>query len=301
MLPILLLSALNPLALFPDSVDVVVRNSIDDASILSVHCIVNGSSTLTRLWQEAPVRPGECETFRVPFRYLGRIIFVTDTMGNYRKVAVAPAPAGDTLTVSREDREFGGFFDVVMGSRPHVIRNTSPVPLAGVFLHADSGSAVNLLGTNPLMTDETIFLWLDRDSIVISAVDTEGNPSDTMTFVRSDADSVRVIGTLSFMGGVERPAPGNIWVINGINGGLLSGIEVYPLDGEPFFMDLTDTPLELWQSAVIPFSGEIEYLICTDTEGRSFSINAADAPTGAFVADWWHLDFDYSFPERRRR
>jgi len=299
LLLLLLCSVLNLFELFPDSVDLMIRNDIEDAYIVSIHYIVNGTSTMNVARQTGPIIPEGSATVRFPYRYLGRIVFVTSKGENYRKVAVALNPSGDTLAVSREDREYGGFFDVILGSRPHVIMNKSPVPLTQVLLHKDSLVSMNLIGTNPLMTDETLFLWLDLDNIVISAVDIEGNHSDSLNLVRTETDSISVIGTLSFMRGVQRPSQGNIWVINGINGAAISGIEVYPLKDEPFFFDLTDTPLQLWQSAVIPFEGEIEYLICSDTVGRSYSINSVDEATGAYLADWWHLDFDYSFPERR--
>lgn len=298
---LLLFSVLNPLELFPDSVDVAIRNGIEETSILSIHYIVNGTTTMNLLRQHEPILPAGFEMIRIPYRYLGRIVFGTSTGENYRKVAVALNPSGDTLCVSREDREFGGFFDVIMGSSPHIIRNTSPVPLMAVFLHGDSLPEGSVLGSNPLMTDETLFLWLDRDSVAVSALDIEGNPSDTLLLIRSGIDSVFSIGTLAFMTNVQRPSPGTIWVINGINGERISGIEVYPLLDEPFFFDLAARPLGLWQSAAIPFAGEIEFIVCIDTEERSYSINSLDEVTGAYIADWWHLDFDYSFPGRRRR
>jgi len=162
MILLALLATLNPLSLFPDSTDIVVKNEITDANITCVHYLLAGGNLLTDTRLENPIPPGNSATFRVPFRYINRIIMGTDTKGNYRRIGFAPAPAVDTLSISRADKEFGGLFDVVHGERPFIITSSVPVPITSIFLRNDSTLTESLIGPNPLMTDETLFLWLNR-------------------------------------------------------------------------------------------------------------------------------------------
>lgn len=297
---ICLAAALNPLGLFPDSTNLVVHNAISDASITSVHYLAAGTAVLIDAGLTGPVPPGSSFQFRVPCRYINRVIIGTDVRGNYRRVGVAPSPSGDTLSISRADKEFGGFFDVILGSRPFVIKSTLPVPITALYILDDSLHTGSLIGSNPLMTDETLFLWMDSDSIAITAMDVEGNLSERIPLARSERDSLFTIGIASFLGDTGQQTPGSIWIINALNGEVIKEIEMYPLTGEPFFIDLSATPLQLWQGVSVPFSGDLEYIVGIDGCNRTFSVDSTDPSTGAFIIDWWHLDFDFDFPERRR-
>jgi len=300
MILLVFMAVLNPLGLFPDSTDIVIHNQIDDAAITSVHYLVAGSAMLINGGLRNPVPPGSNAVLRVPCRYITRLIIGTDLRGNYRRVEVAPSPTGDTLSISRADKEFGGFFDVVLGSRSFAIRSTLPVPISSIFIQNDSLITESIIGPNPLMTDEMLFLWLDRDSIIITAMDVEGNLSENISMIRSERDSLFTIGINAFLGDTGQKAPGTIWIVNALNGEVIREIEVYPRIEEPFFLDLSATPLHLWQSVTIPFTGEVDYIVGIDSRNRTFSMESPDPATGAFIIDWWHLDFDFNFPERRR-
>lgn len=291
-------NTVNPFLLFPDSTDVIIRNEITDASITSVFYFAAGSSTLTDAGLQIPIPPGDSEILTFPCRYINRVIFKTDSKGNYRRVAYSPAPYSDTLSISRADKEFGDFFDVILGTRPFVVRSTVPVPLASIFIRNDNSNTESIIGLNPLMTDEMVFLWVDDDTMTIAAVDIEGNISEDITLARDDRDSINIIGVNAFLGETE-PVHGNIWIINALNGESIAGLEIYPVFGEPVFLDLSSTPLQLWQGVTVPFTGEIDFIVGIDSHNRTYSITSPDSSTGAFIIDWWHLDFDFDFPERR--
>lgn len=300
MILLAILATLNPLNLFPDSTDIVVRNEITDASITRVHYLLAGGNLLTDTGLENPIPPGNSVTFRVSFRYMNRIILGTDTKGNYRRIAFAPSPTVDTLSISRADKEFGGLFDVVHGERPFIITSSVPVPITSIFLRNDSTLTESLIGPNPLMTDETLFLWLNRDSITIAAVDVEGNLSSDIVLVRTETNRVFSIDITAFVGDDLGNEQGMLEIVSALNGEQIIELEVYPLTGEPFFFDLSATPLKLWQRVNVPFAGTVEYIVGIDGNGRTYSIDSPDPATGAYIINWWHLDFDFDFPDRRR-
>ena len=296
---ILLVTLINPLFLFPDSVDLVIRNELQSTSITSIHYLVAGSGRMRDAGLRGSIPPGESASLTLPFRFMDRIVFLTDSKGNYRNMSIALSPMVDTIAVSRADREFGGLFDVIMGDRPYIIHNRTPVPITGIILHGDGLPVESLIGPNPLMTDETLFLWLDTDSLAFTAIDIEGNRTMPFEIRRVGIAAVASIRISAFLAGSAKP-DGALWVINGINGESITGIEVYPLYDEPFFLDLGEAALSLWQSAAVQYAEEVEHIVCVDTMGRTYSIGKPDQHTEAFVADWWHLDFDFGFPERRR-
>lgn len=294
---LMLLLSLQPLDLFPDKVNVCITNSIPDAAITSIHYLAAGERSITECRLEENIAPGSSESIELPFRCMTRIVFGTDRNLNYRVIELSLSPSEDTIVVSRSDREFGGFFDVIMGSRVFAIQNRTPVPIRA--LHLDSLNGQRITGTNPLMTDEYLFLWHDSDSLRLFAVDIVGNPSRPVEMIRSETVNTFPVGIEAFRAETGGPPPGALMVINGLNGESIAGIEVYPWDEEPFFLDLSDAPLRLWQSAVIPFAGRLDYLVCIDGSNRVFLVDSRDESTGAYVVDWWHLEFDFSFHERR--
>lgn len=294
---ILMVSVFSPFAGLFGSVEVTVQNNLLNSSITQIHYLLSGSSEIINAGLDSPIPPGGFSEIALPRRYLARLVFGTEEGVNYRKAHCRLGADGDTLTVSRADMEFGGYFDVIMGSRVFVIQNRTPVPIRALYL--DSLCGPGIMGANPLMTDEVLFLWHDSDSLRLIAVDIEGNPSKPIMMIRSEDVNSFAVGIEAFLEGAVTPHPGAITVINGVNGESIVGIEVYPLDEEPFFFDLSDTPLGLWQSAVIPFTGRLDYLVCIDESNRAFIVDSRDESTGAYVVDWWHLEFDFSFRERR--
>mgnify|MGYP000903578534 FL=1 len=301
MILLIVFAAMNPLRLFPDSTEVTIRNGITDASITSVFYLAAGSATLADAGLGNPVPPGEEAVLTFPCRYINRVIVETDARGNYRRVGFAPSPAGDTLSISRADREFGGVFDVVLGSRPFPVRSALPVPITGVHILDDGLPTGSVIGTNPLMTDETLFLWMDCDSIAITAVDVEGNHSRPVPLANpGGGDTLFTIGVADFLDDPGERAAGALRVISALNGETVTAIEVHPVTGGPLFVDLSAAPLRLWRGVSIPFPGEVGYVVGIDGSGRTFSVDESDPATGAFIIDWWHLDFDFDFPERRR-
>lgn len=295
-----ILLLMNPLELFPDSVDVIVQNNITDASIISMHYLVAGTLTMVNRELERPISSGEHLMIRLPYRFYSRMVFGTDLKGNYRIAEAALLPFSDTVAVSRAQMEFGGFFDVVLGSQPFVIKSTLPVPITTILILNDSLNTESIIGSNPMMTGEVLFLWLDRDSVIISAIDLEGNPSSEVHMIRTGNDSLFTIGIADFLTDTGQLSPGDIRVINALNGAEIKEIEVYPVTGEPFFLDLSQDPLQLWQTATIQVQEEVDYIVGIDCLGRTFSIDDPEPSLDAFIIDWWHLDFDFEFPNRRR-
>jgi len=290
----------NPLEFIPDSVDVTIMNEIEDASITSIHYLIKETDTMADLGLETCINPFEAETVRMPYRYMSRIVFGTDYGNNYRITNVTPGLSSDTLFVSRANKEFGGLFDVIMGSRPFYIVNATPMPITDIILIGEEFSGESIIGSNPMLSDETICLWLDADSISFTAVDIEGNHSDTIEVFSAKRDTVITISLEAFL--LESDFPGNsVTVLNCINGEEIAEIEIYPIHEEPLYIDLRNSPLALWQSISVPCSDQIDYVVVIDCEGRTYSISTYEYSIEAFVADWWSLDFDFSFPDRRRR
>lgn len=293
-------TALNPLLLFPDSVDVTVINRIDGATIESLHFLLPERTVIEEVVLDGPIPGGDSAKVTLPYRYISRVVIGTDRMGNYRKALLAFSPEGDSLSFSRADREFGGFFDVILGSELYFIRNATTVPITAVYLRADTLAERNILGSNPLLTNESIFLWMDADSAWIRALDCEGNTSPTIPIHTLDENGANVVTISYFMGDAGPVREDEIRVVCGLNRGEITGIEVFPKDDEPFFLNLEQDPLTLWDHLTIQCPREVDYLVCFDRYDRSFSVDTRDPDTDAYIVDWWHLDFDFSFPDRRR-
>lgn len=297
---LILLFSLNPLGLFPDSVSVCVTNSISNASITSIHYLVAGERRIYACRLDGDLAPGHSRTIVLPFRYMTRIVFGTDRNENYRETNLSLNPSSDTVVVSRSDREFGGFFDVIIGSKPYRIDNTTPVPMTGVFMQNGDSLSENLLSANPLLSDESLFLWLNSDTVLVSFQDIESNMSKQYQYVRNDMDSIFTLGVAGFFDEDFLNSTG-LRIANCINGEVIVGIDVVSVSGESTFWDLSDSPLELWQGVAIPFHGEMSYIVCIDSSGREFTIDTIDEESGVFIADWMSVDFDFSFPSGSNR
>lgn len=295
---LLVTTAPNPLSLVDDSVEVVIRNEIEGTPITAVHYLVAGSGRMHQVTLNRLVDPGESLSIRLPFRYMSRIVFGTDASGNYRRVSFAPSPLHDTLAVSRADREFGGFFDVILGDRPYAVQNSSPVPIASVHLTGQGLPEGSIIGSNPLMTGETLIIWLSSDSVSLTATDSEGNTTGTIRLLLSERDSLHTISTADFVDSILLSSEGQVHIVSGLNGELIVGIEVYPVHEDPFFIDLEGTPLALWESVGVPVTDQVGFLVCVDSNGRTYSLDRPEPGLDAYVVNWWHLDFDFSFPGR---
>lgn len=289
-------AVLNPFRLFPDSTEMIVVNNIPSLNIVSVHYLPVGSDTICRAFLPGPISPGCSTSVIVPFRYMNRIVFGTDAGINHRKaLGYTPDYPVDVITVSRADREFGSFFDVIIGSRPHVITNGTPVPISVLCLIEDNGGLTGLLGRNLLMTEESMVLWMDADSISLIAQDVEGFLTDTVKVFRTGDTSVTIIGIEHFLGRNLPDTHVNVGVVNCVNGESMKEILIFPQVGPPQVFDLSSTPLGLWQIVTIPYAGIVDFVVGTDLSGRTYSVESPDEHTGLYVIDWWHLDFDFSF------
>lgn len=294
-------AALNPIELFPDSTELVVVNNTTSLCIVSVHYLPVGSDTICKATLSGPVSPGCSTSVRIPFRYMNRIVFGTDAGINHRKaLGYAPDYPFDVITVSRADREFGSFFDVITGSRPYVITNGTPIPIPVLCLLGENDSLTNLLSSNPLMTDESLVLWMDADRINLIAQDVEGFLTDTIEVIRTENSSVTLISIEHFIGMNMAYTHDSIGIVNCVNGERIKRIQIFPHVGPPQTLDLSATPLGLWQIVSIPYEGTLDYVVGTDLSGRTYSVESPDENTGLYVFDWWHLDFDFGFSGRRR-
>ncbi len=293
-------TALNPFMLFPDSTDMVVINNTTSYRIVSVHYLPVGSETIREVRLSGSIPPGCSTSVRIPFRYMNRIVFGTDAGINHRRaMGYAPGYPTDTVTVSSADREYGSYFDVIIGSRPHVITNGTPVPISALCMIEDDGEPIGLLGRNLLMTEESLVLWMDADSISFIAQDLEGFLTDTIEVNRSGSTSVTVIGIEHFLGRDLPDTHDNVGIVNCVNGESMKEILIYPQVGPPQALDLSFTPLGLWQIVTIPYAGVVDFVVGTDQSGRTYSVESPHEQTGLYVIDWWHLDFDFSFPGGR--
>lgn len=297
MIALLIIVAFNPFVMFQDSVDVTVCNGIELQSIHSISYLISQSGVMESIDLELNIPPGGSITFRMPARFLDRMVFEADSGNNFRMISFMPGLSRDTLLVTRAHKEFGGFFDVILGTRPYAIRNATPVPITNIILEGEDFPETGVLGNNPLLSDEVLFLWTDRDTISFSALDIQGNLSHSIEMIRSGDDSLYSISTEVFLGGIPQIPPGSIWIVNGINGTRINSIEIYPVFGDPLFLDLSASPLDLWEHVTVPNIGNVEFIVCIDSCKRTFSAYQFGEVVGAYIVDWWSLDLNFNFPE----
>ncbi|MCK5035888.1 MAG: hypothetical protein KAS73_08350 [Candidatus Sabulitectum sp.] len=297
MIVLLIFVAFNPFVMLQDSVDITICNGIELQSIHSINYLVNQSWVMESIDLEQSIPPGESVTFRMPARFLDRMIFETDSGSNFRMISFMPGLSSDTLLVTRAHKEFGGFFDVIMGTRPYAIRNATTVPITNIILRGEGFPDTGIMNSNPLLTDEILFLWSDQDSITITALDIHGNLSDSIHIVRQGPDSIFSIQSESFLGDIPQMARGSIRIVNGINGTEIKEIEIYTVLGDPIFLDLSASPLDLWQSVTVPNAGNVEFIVCIDTCDRTYSAYQFSSEAESYIVDWWSLDLNFNFPE----
>lgn len=162
----------------------------------------------------------------------------------------------------------------------------------------------DILGNNPLMPDELLRLWgQSREPYALVFFDTDGFSSDTLPATASSDTIYRVTNGMFFQNGTLHSTSYSgygITIANCIPSVEIVSIEVYNEQGfEIMFYNLTETPLRTWDRLATQVDYPPEFIVCTDSEGRDYSLTEADTETGIYEFDLLSLDFDYSFPERR--
>ncbi|HOO45392.1 MAG TPA: hypothetical protein PLM29_04120 [Deltaproteobacteria bacterium] len=296
MLTLALYLLLHPVMLLGNTVELTIVNVTPADTIASVHSILPGEQSLVHYLLDTPIPPGSTGKVDIPSATYDRLIFCTESGTNYREVLLPVGRHMDTVTVSRADREYGEFFDVVLGSRPFVLMNSSPVPLSGVYLLKPDITPRNMLGKNPLLTDEFIVIWLDADSAMARAEDIEGHFSREVSLISSSGSpATYTLGPMDFLPEGTLDQQG-VTVLNCINGAAIIEVEIYPFIGEPFIVDAKADPLELWEWMHLSIEDGAEFVVCYDEQGRSFTVPWPEDSSGVFIASWWNLDFDFNFP-----
>jgi len=287
----------------PDSVDVTINNQLGTRNITSASYILPNSDHLSTVHLPHPLLPENTMTVRVPYGYINRLIFETEDGTVYTTNGYPASTNPETISISLADKEFGGLFERIYGIYPVAVRNSTDVNVVSVFLQGDSVPCTNLLRHNVLLPDEILRVWLDSGiTAQLSAIDLEGNTSTPITITAPAPDTLyRITSELFFSNGNEigynGSSPGS-WVVNCITLDDIVQVEAFSsegllLDG----LDCSSSPLSTWDRVFVMHRIPVGYIVCTDSEDRTYSANNADSITGAFIFGDLNLDFGFGFPE----
>ncbi len=286
----------------PDSVDVPIENLLDGNSITGVYYLIPGSNILHTAYLEYPLLPGETVSVSVPFVYMRKLIFEAENGSIYRLTGYPASTNADTISITLARKEFGGVFERIYGDHPVAIGNSTDVQITAVFLSDNSLSGINLLRRNVLLPDEVLRIWLDSGtSVQVTAFDADGNISTPLASSTSYPDSIyQITPPMFFSSGDEigySDSHAGSRVVNSITLGKIVLIEAFSSDG--FLLDGLDcssSPLNTWDRVYIRHNIPIDFVVLTDENGRTFSADAVDSLTGAFILSDFNLDFGFDFP-----
>lgn len=287
----------------PDSVDIKIENQLQNKSIEEISYIIPGSSYLHTADLLHPVSPDSQLTIRVPYGYINMMIFETDDESVY-SVSGYPASANPgTIRISLADKQFGGLFDRIYGIYPVVIENSTDINLFDIRILGDSILNANILRNNVLLPGELLRLWIDSGEIIqIFAVDCKGNTSSLITAVTPVTDSLyKFTPSLFYDNGNEFGYDGTSegsWVIDCITFDEIVKVEAFTIDGSFIDgIDCSSSPLATWDRVFIRHRMPIGYIICTDSNNRTYSADTPDSISNDFIFGDLNLDFGFGFPE----
>lgn len=286
-----------------DSVDIYVTNSLKSTTISSMYYLINGDFVLNEVPMQIPLSPDSTMMIKFPSLYFDRIIFEGDDKSIFYIGHYPASSNGDTLEVSLANKEFGLMFDRVYGSYPVAFGNSSMVPLVSISVPNDSSFEENLLRGRMLLPDEVLCLWVDSGTIIEAfALDVGGNLSSALIGVASPIDTVYLFTPSHFyhngnVFGFQDGIPGSM-IVNCLPNQEIVLVEAFDLDG--YFVsgiDCSPAPLSTWDQVFCPHSTPLSYILCTDSEGRTYSLIEPDQDTGEYLIDLLSLDFGFGFPE----
>jgi len=301
MIPVILIgfSFFSP----PECTNVIVSNLLESQNLESIHLLLPDAVELIPVDLDAPIPPGDYREIQFPWGFINRVIFNTDAGNVYFQGGFSASSNPDTIRISRARKEFGGIFDRIHGTMPIGVRNISSINIASVHVTGEGIPEGDILGSNPLMPGELLRLWVQsREPYTLVFFDTYGFASDTLLESASSDTTYRVTNDMFFHNGILHSTsyPGySITIANCISSEEIISIEAYDEQGSVImFFDLTETPLRTWDRLATQVDYPPGFIICTDSEGREYSLNEADPETGIYEFDLLSLDFDFSFPER---
>jgi hypothetical protein len=287
----------------PDSTELVIKNSLDEGSIVEVNLLIPRRMQLTPVFLSSPIAPGSEETVAIPYLFFNRIIFTVDNGIYYRSNGYAPVGDPAEITVSLAVKEFGGSFDRIFGNFPLVIRNSTPIAFNSVFFSGDSLPQGNLLTGQILMPDEFLRVWLDSGTTAeIFATDITGAVSSALYGIALPKDTTyNFTSELFYQNGnivsSENEGSGS-WVVNCLPDQRIITVEAF--DSQGFFVDgidCTSSPLQTWDRVFLPHWSPVAYIMCTDQNERTYSLMDPDSISGDYLFDMLSLDFGFGFPE----
>ncbi|MCK5787257.1 MAG: hypothetical protein KAH54_11965, partial [Candidatus Sabulitectum sp.] len=277
-------------------------NNLSSTSIVNMYYLVNGQSTIHKIPTPFLLQPDSTISITLPSLLLNPIVFEDEEsnvffLGNY------PASLnGDTIKVSLANKEFGQFFNRIYGSYLIVLKNSSMVPLYSVSVSGDPFPDTNLLRGQILLPDEYLCIWADSGTMVEAyATDVNGNLSSALMCTASAEDTLYQFTPPYFYhnGNVLDPEVGGSgsWIVNCLPYSHIILIEAFDETGFTGGIDCYASPLQTWDRVYLTHSSPLSYIVCTDMNGRTYSLIEPDIQTDEYLVDMLSLDFGFGFPE----
>jgi len=300
-LPYLILAGFS-LFTHPEETQVVVLNQLNDQSITSIHLLLPGVNELLPIEMPLSIPPDESIKVTVPWGFINRLIFRTDSGTVYYQGFFAASSKPDTIRICLARKEFGGVFDRIYGTFPIAVRNRTGVNIASVLVQGDSLPPGDILGRNPIMPGESLRLWVtSTEPCSLVFIDLDGFLSDTMIVAANPDTIYELTNEMFYHNGTHHSTsdPGySLTIANCISSEALVSVEVLDeLGNSALFFDLTQTPLGTWDRLTTQIADPPSLVICTDSEGREYSLDRPDSISGIYDFDLLSLNFDFSFPE----
>ncbi len=286
----------------PEETNVVVLNHLENQSINTIDLLLPNRAELLPIQIPSPIPPGESTEIALPWGYINRVIVITNKGNVYYQMGFPASSDPDTIRVSLDKYEFGGIFDRVYGTMQIGVLNYSNLNIASVHVTGEGLPEGDILGNNPLMPGELLRLWVQStEPHMLVFFDSDGFSSDTLV-ATANPDTIHKINNDMFfhVGGVHSTSYTgyDITVANCISTEEIVLVEAYDTEGYSIlFFDLTERPLKTWDRLATQVDYPPDFIVCTDSRGREYSLDRPDSLYGAYVFDLLSLDFDFSFPE----
>ncbi len=300
MIPVILIgfSIFSP----PESTTVVVSNLLESQSLESIHLLLPDARELIPVDIGTPIPPGGSREISFPWGYINRVIFETDTGTIYYKSSYTASSNPDSIRITLARKEFGGVFDRINGTLPIAVRNYTGVNIAIVLVRGESLPQADILGPNPIMPGESLRLWVEStEPCSLVFIDLDGFSSDTIIATANPDTVYQLTNEMFYHNGTHHSTadPGHTFTVaNCMSSETLVSVEALDEGGYSIlFFDLTQTPLETWDRLTTQTDYQPALVICTDSEGREYSLDRPDSLSGIYDFDLRSLDFDFSFPE----
>lgn len=286
----------------PDSVDVILKNDLENNCISRVDMVLPGAERLYPIVDSLFLQPDQSTVIRLPWGFVNRIILST-TDGKYFYINQFLASSDpDTALVSLANSEFGGVFDRVFGCFPVVIENNSDAILTSANIVPPYNSSFSTSFNNPVLPGEVIRFWLpDSSEYTLTVTERSGLCSVPLQVTPKQSSLYSLDNTtfLSDLSSLKDYSLNTIVVCNCIYDADL--IDIYVFDSLGYvigYLDYSSNPLSTWEYSVIDCATIPAFIECIDQYNRSYSLISPNQPSGFYEFSLHSLDFNFNFYNR---